>query len=81
MKKTSLCLLAFLLILAAGAPLSFALEAEEAQAKAEKIHSFASSDSIYLEEELKALYYQNIQIIGILEQIRDLLQEQLSREQ
>lgn len=53
------------------------LSAEKAQSKAEQLHKIASSDSIYADEELKALYYQNIQIIELLKDIRQLLKEQL----
>ncbi|UCD14882.1 MAG: hypothetical protein JSV34_03930 [Candidatus Omnitrophota bacterium] len=49
---------------------------EEAEKKAEQIHNLASSDVIYLDEEEKALYYQNIQIIQLLKEIRDLLRQQ-----
>ncbi|HLD69964.1 MAG TPA: hypothetical protein VJA17_04285 [Candidatus Omnitrophota bacterium] len=50
--------------------------AEEAGKKAAEIHLVASSDVIYTEAELKALYYQNIQIIEILKDIRNILQLQ-----
>ncbi len=52
---------------------------EEAKTKAEEIHKIASSDVIYNDEELKAIYYQNIQIIEILKEIRSLLQENLEK--
>lgn len=52
---------------------------EEAKAKAEEIHKIASSDVIYNDEEVKAIYYQNIQIIEILKEIRSLLQENLEK--
>ena len=66
-------------IMAGG--LIYAQEAvrEEAQKKAEEIHEIASSDVIYHNEELKALYYQNIQIIELLKDIRGLLQAQAEK--
>ena len=51
--------------------------AEEASKKAAEIHQVASSDVIYTEAELKALYYQNIEIIELLKDIRNLLQLQV----
>ena len=41
--------------------------------KARKAHELAASDMIYQQEEWKALYYQNMEIIDILKQIRDSL--------
>ncbi len=54
---------------------------ENAQEKAKEIHDIAASDIIYTEQELKALYYQNIQIIDLLQEIRDLLQQQLQQQE
>ena len=45
----------------------------DAAEKARKAHEIASSDVIYQQEEWKALYYQNMQIIRILKEIRDTL--------
>ena len=59
-----------------AADLVRAQTAEEAEKKAAQIHLVASSDVIYTEAELKALYYQNIQIIEILKEIRSLLELQ-----
>lgn len=53
---------------------------ENPEEKAEEIHKIASSDMIYTDEELKALYYQNVQIIGLLKEIRDLLNQQIKQE-
>jgi len=50
---------------------------ENAQERAEEIHKIASSDVIYGDEELKALYYQNVQMIELLREIRDLLERQV----
>ena len=40
---------------------------------ARKAHELAASDVIYQQQDLKALYYQNLQIVQLLEQIRDSL--------
>lgn len=45
--------------------------------KAKEIHDLASSDVIYVQDELKALYYQNLQIIELLGEIRDVLDQKL----
>ena len=50
---------------------------EEAAKEAQTIHKKALSDIIYTQDELKALYYQNIQIIELLKDIRALLKESL----
>ncbi len=47
----------------------------EAEEKAREIHKRASSDVIFIDDELKALYYQNVQIISILKEIRELLRQ------
>ena len=47
----------------------------EAEEKAREIHKRASSDVIFIDDELKALYYQNVQIISILKEIRELLHQ------
>ena len=48
-----------------------------AEEKALEAHQLASSDVIYSQEEPKALYYQNLQIIDLLKEIRDILDERL----
>ena len=53
---------------------------EDAEKKAKEIHQRASSDVIFFDDELKALYYQNIQIISILKEIRVLLRRSLEKE-
>lgn len=56
----------------------FAYDSEEdAERKAEEFHRRAISDVIFIDEELKALYYQNIQIISVLKEIRELLRQKL----
>ncbi|OGW83371.1 MAG: hypothetical protein A3C47_03300 [Omnitrophica bacterium RIFCSPHIGHO2_02_FULL_51_18] len=49
----------------------------DAARKAQEIHELATSDVIYVQDELKALYYQNLQIIDLLKQIRDILDTKL----
>ncbi len=51
----------------------------DAADKARRAHDLASTDMIYQQEEWKALYYQNIQIIQLLKEIRDSLQRQSER--
>ncbi|MFH1318551.1 MAG: hypothetical protein ABIH71_06005 [Candidatus Omnitrophota bacterium] len=53
------------------------MSSEEAEEKAVRIHELATSDVIYLDEEEKALYYQNISIIQLLKEIKDLLRQQI----
>jgi CRISPR/Cas system CSM-associated protein Csm2 small subunit len=53
---------------------------KDAQKKAEEIHRRASSDAIYADDELKALYYQNVQIIDLLKEIRELIKMQIELE-
>ncbi len=48
----------------------------EAASKAKAKFDLAESDTIYSSETDKALYYQNTQIIGLLEEIRDELKLQ-----
>lgn len=64
--------LSFLLISSAAAE-----DVLNAGDRAKKIHELASSDVIYTDQESKALYYQNVQIIDLLTQIRDLLDVRL----
>ena len=45
----------------------------DAAEKAREAHKVAASDMIYQQEEWKALYYQNIQVIQLLKEIRDTL--------
>ena len=49
----------------------------DAENKAVAIHKKVMSDVIYTEQEIKALYYQNIVIIDLLQDIKDLLSENL----
>ncbi|MBU4342804.1 MAG: hypothetical protein KJ902_04285 [Candidatus Omnitrophica bacterium] len=65
-------------------------EAEEAEQRVKEaqgilkemraIPDLVSPDSIYTTTQLRALYYQNIQIIDLLKQIRSLLQQQLEKQ-
>ncbi len=62
---------------------------EDARSKAEEVQGIlkemrrtpdlVSPDSIYTATEVKALYYQNIQIIELLKEIRNLLQQQIEK--
>ena len=45
----------------------------EMESKARQAHQLAASDMMYQNEEWKAIYYQNQQIIHILKQIRNSL--------
>ena len=49
------------------------LDTFDAAFKARQAHEKASSDMIYQNEEWKAIYYQNQQIIQLLQDIRDRL--------
>ena len=44
---------------------------EEAEERARKAHEMAASDMIYVQEDTRALYYQNLQMIALLKDIRD----------
>jgi hypothetical protein len=61
-------LTAMLFAPASGAAAESYLDAEE---KARQAHETALSDVIYEQENFKALYYQNLQIIDLLKEIRD----------
>ena len=58
---------------------SFAEDSDTAEEQARQVHQMATSDVIYTQEETKALYYQNLQIIGLLKEIRDLLDTRLEK--
>ncbi len=45
----------------------------DAAENARKAHELASSDVIYQQQDFKALYYQNLQMIQLLKEIRDSL--------
>ncbi len=67
-----------LMLLCTYAPLSIlsstahaAISIEVAEQKAKEAHDLASSDVIYQEQDFRALYFQNIQIIELLKEIRD----------
>jgi hypothetical protein len=55
-------------------------EIDDAAENALKSHELASSDMMYQQEEFKAMYYQNIQIIQLLKEILDSLQRLNERE-
>ncbi len=52
---------------------------QEAGAKAKEYQDLSQSDIIYAQESSKALYYQNIQIIQLLSEIRDDLSQVKSK--
>lgn len=70
--------LALIFVFGLSAP-AMALDPAAAEQKADEIRQLAESDVIYSQEATKALYYQNIQMIDLLKQIRDLLQENLDK--
>lgn len=52
-------------------PVCFAeMSFEEAESKATEAHKLAESDMIYQEQDWKALYYQNEQMISLLKDIK-----------
>jgi hypothetical protein len=60
--------------------LSFAqTDFEDAQKKAAEIYKEADSDVIYLDNVMKSLYYQNIQIIELLKEIQGLMKQFLEK--
>ena len=81
MKKMAILLLIIYGVWVIGSGVGLSKEqVQTAQEKAEEIHKRASSDIIYADDELKALYYQNIQMIDLLKQIRELLKLQIEAE-
>lgn len=76
MKKINLLLVSSIILVLASS-LAFA-QNEEASEKAKQVHDMAASDVIYSQEEIKALYYQNLEVIDLLKQIRDLLAQKLN---
>ena len=48
---------------------------EDAGKKAKEIYEKADSDIIYLDNVMKSLYYQNIQIIELLKEIKTLMKD------
>ena len=60
-----------------GAGMVLAEDNTDAEEKAKEIHQLANSDVIYSQEETKAIYYQNIEIIDLLKQIRDIIDQRL----
>ena len=49
------------------------IDANDPAEKARKAHEMAASDVIYQQQDFKALYYQNQQVIQLLKEIRDTL--------
>lgn len=52
---------------------------EEAAAKAKELNDLSQSDIIYSQESYRALYYQNLQMIALLSEIRDEIKMQRER--
>ncbi|MFH1645572.1 MAG: hypothetical protein ABIB11_04035 [Candidatus Omnitrophota bacterium] len=55
--------------------------AQDPEKMAKDIHTRANSDIIYQDEEIKALYYQNIQIISLLRDIKGLMEQSLEEKE
>ena len=45
-----------------------------ASEKAQEAHDLSASNNIYAQEDFRALYYQNIEVIQLLKEIRDSLE-------
>ena len=78
-KNVRKSLFAVLLALALSVPPAFARKEYDqkddsdesaAASKAEQAHQLAESDVIYQQQDFKAMYYQNVQIIALLKDIR-----------
>lgn len=90
-KKTTILVVLFLVAAIAFSSLAFAgkrtksveenlVEVEKVLKKLRATPDLVSPDSIHTATSIKALYYQNIQIMQLLEQIRDLLKQSLEKE-
>ncbi len=77
LRRSLRSLLAMTLLLCSAITVTFAEDATSAEERAGELHRLASSDVIYHDQEIKAIYYQNVQIIDLLKQIRDLLDSRL----
>lgn len=91
-KKATILMVLFLTVAIVSSPLAFAREkiknTEESLAEVEKVleqlrstPDLVSPDSIHTATAIKALYYQNIQIMKLLEEMRDLLKQSLEKEE
>ena len=76
MKNFIICLV-FIFGFVASINMLYAESMRDIKEKAASYHEKATSNFVYLDSEMTAMYYQNIQIIDALEQIRDLLKENL----
>ena len=76
MKKVSIFLIIFALSVGSfGVAFSEDETTEsDTESRARQAHDKASSDVIYQQEDTKALYYQNLQIIQLLKEMRDSLE-------
>jgi len=91
-KKITILLVLFLGLAMVFLPITFAgkkiKSTEENLAEVEKVleqlrstPDLVSPDSIHTATAVRALYYQNIQIMQLLEEIRDLLKQSLEKEE
>ena len=71
LRPTSYGAVFFLLFSFSSAAFAQEMSMENAESKAQEAHDLAGSDVIYQQADLKALYYQNIQMIELLKEIRD----------
>ncbi len=73
------CLLS--LVSSLMSPVCFAeMSFEDAEEKAAEAHKLAASDVIYQEQDWKALYFQNVQIISLLKDIKEEMEKFNARE-
>lgn len=72
-------ILVFVICIVDFRPIYAEVTFDEAQKMADEIHKKVATDIVYTDQEVKALYYQNIQIIELLKEIRNLLRQQLEK--
>ncbi|GEM_PF-2452793 len=78
-KKTTIVLIFTAIIMTAACiPAPAQSGFEHAAKMADEIHKQVEKDVIYTDQEIKALYYQNVQIIALLEEIKELLRQNLT---
>lgn len=91
-KKATILIVLFLTVAIVFSSLAFARRKvkspEEGLSEVEKvleeirsIPDLVTPDSVHIVTAIKALYYQNIQIMELLEQMRDLLKQSLEKDQ
>jgi len=67
------------LVFTCGIAIANDVAEREAAQKAAESHAKANEDMIYAQQDIKALYYQNQQIIELLKDIRTVLREDKKR--